>query len=370
VDANGANWSSLASWTDGGSPRVAGATANLTDAITAARTINLDVPVTLGTLIFDNTHAYTLAGAIPLTLDTRSGSALVSAASGSHTIGMNVALAKDTMVTVVQPAATLTLAGGVTGAGGLTLTKQGPGTLSAKNIRGGSNLTINDGIIRIPNDCTAAGVSVIEQLSIGGSSQFDLTNNKLVTKMALGTWNGAAYEGVSGMIQTGRNGGAWNGTGGIITSAATGNFTTLAVASAAEVKGITPADTAVWAGQTVTGSDTLVMFTYGGDANLDGKINVDDYGHIDSSVVLPGLSGWSNGDFNYDGKINVDDYGIIDSNVPIQGAPFFTGSAASVGPSGLSSIPEPCGLPALFGAAATIVAARRRRARKPLQQPA
>src|SRR5262249_29105707 len=96
--------------------------------------------------------------------------------------------------------------------------------------------------------------------------------------------------------------------------------------------------TTVWAGQTVSGSETLVMYTYGGDANLDGKINVDDYGRIDSSAPL-GISGWFNGDFNYDGKINVDDYGIIDFNVGIQGAPFPSGS--SVGASGLSSVPEP-----------------------------
>src|SRR6185295_13336067 len=82
-----------------------------------------------------------------------------------------------------------------------------------------------------------------------------------------------------------------------------------------------------FAGISVSASEVLVMYTYGGDANLDGKINVDDYGHIDSSVVLPGVTGWINGDFNYDGKINVDDYGIIDSNVPIQGAPFFTAGA-------------------------------------------
>jgi hypothetical protein len=100
------------------------------------------------------------------------------------------------------------------------------------------------------------------------------------------------------------------------------------------------------------------MYTYGGDANLDGKINVDDYGHIDSSVVLPGVSGWFNGDFNYDGKINVDDYGIIDSNVPIQGAPFFTGGGTSVP---LSSVPEPTGI--ALGASLLLAFSRRKRGR-------
>ena len=100
-------------------------------------------------------------------------------------------------------------------------------------------------------------------------------------------------------------------------------------------------DTAVWAGQTITGTDTLVMYTYGGDANLDGKINVDDYGKIDFNVPL-GVAGWANGDFNYDGKINVDDYGIIDFNVGIQGPPFSSeSSASSASSANLTAVPEP-----------------------------
>jgi hypothetical protein len=118
-------------------------------------------------------------------------------------------------------------------------------------------------------------------------------------------------------------------------------LTSIGVATAQQARGLAnPSDTASWAGQTVSGSDTLVMYTYGGDANLDGKINVDDYGHIDASLAL-GISGWYNGDFNYDGKINVDDYGIIDSNVPIQGAPFPTGGSAGSG--GVATVPEPIG---------------------------
>ena len=114
------------------------------------------------------------------------------------------------------------------------------------------------------------------------------------------------------------------------------------------------------------------MYTYGGDANLDGKINVDDYGRIDFNVNL-GTSGWYNGDFNYDGKINVDDYGIIDFNVGIQGAPFATAGGAgglagalagsgSSGLNGVSAVPEPAGLCVIaLGAVAALTGRRRRR---------
>jgi hypothetical protein len=125
------------------------------------------------------------------------------------------------------------------------------------------------------------------------------------------------------------------------------------------VKGLaTATDTAVWAGQTVTGSDTLVMYTYAGDATLDGKVNVDDYGRIDFNINL-GTSGWYNGDFNYDGKINVDDYGIIDFNVGIQGAPFPTGA----GVSGVSAVPEPSALALVVGGAMLLNHRCRRRQR-------
>src|SRR5213078_3071955 len=99
--------------------------------------------------------------------------------------------------------------------------------------------------------------------------------------------------------------------------------------------------------------------------NLDGKINVDDYGHIDSSIPI-GLSGWINGDFNYDGKINVDDYGIIDFNIGIQGAPFPTAtglSADAASVSGVTAVPEPA-TPVLVLAAGSIASLLRRRARR------
>jgi len=232
-----------------------------------------------------------------------------------------------------------------------------------KNVRAQS-LAVNAGKVTVLANGGPSGTSRVGALAIVAGGKLDLKDNDLViANGTVGSATSGVYDGVTGMIQSGRNGGAWNGSG-IVTSLASGSFTTLGVATAQQVKSLaTASDTAVWSGQTVTGSDSLVMYTYGGDANLDGKINVDDYGHIDSSVVLPGVSGWFNGDFNYDGKINVDDYGIIDSNVPIQGAAFPTaGSVGSSGLNGVSAVPEPgsIGLLAAAGAGALSMARRRR----------
>jgi len=270
----------------------------------------------------------------------------------------------------------------LTGARNVRVTNRGNVVLAAPNnytgsttVDAGSTMLLQANLTNSPN-VTIAGTAELAPgagnnrliktttLSVPVGGRLNVQDNKVIVTApnSVGTASGGIYSGISGLIQSGRNGGGWGGSG-IVTSqsgATSGNFTSIGVATAAQIKSIATTATATWAGQTVTGTDTLVMYTYGGDANLDGKINVDDYGHIDSSVVLPGVSGWFNGDFNYDGKINVDDYGIIDFNIGIQGAPFFT--AGSAAPAGFSAVPEPaCGVVLLTAACGGRAIRRRRR---------
>jgi hypothetical protein len=240
---------------------------------------------------------------------------------------------------------TTTYDGSITGAGGLA--KQGAGTLTLVNTRI-DKLSINAGSIRmLPTSGAPIGTSRCNTLNIAAGATLNLGEGKLIAQFEpVGTVSGGVYTGLTGKIQSGRGDNTaplWDGSTGIVSSqnaATSGNFHSIGIATAAQVKAIAATATAVWGGQTVTGSDTLVMYTYGGDANLDGKLNVDDYGRIDSNIGL-GTAGWYNGDFNYDGKINVDDYGILDSNIGVQGAPFATGGTATENVSGLSSVPEP-----------------------------
>src|SRR5438067_7508762 len=92
------------------------------------------------------------------------------------------------------------------------------------------------------------------------------------------------------MIASGRNGGAWDGSG-IVTSQSSATqsiLTSIGVTTAAQATGVDATATGTWAGQTVTGSDALVMYTYGGDANLDGKIDIPHYRIIDIYLPLQG----------------------------------------------------------------------------------
>jgi hypothetical protein len=193
------------------------------------------------------------------------------------------------------------------------------------------------------------------------TSQLNLNDNKLVTTTTpTGSLNGSSYAGVTGMVQSGRNGGAWTGSGIVtsLTQATTSNYTSIGVAKASDVRPATATATALWAGQTITGTDTLVMYTYGGDATLDGKINIDDYVKIDTGIAS-GLTGWSNGDFNYDGKVNIDDYTtVIDANIGNQSGVFPTGSGVGESIS-VVAVPEPTLLGLTLGGTALLIRRRR-----------
>jgi hypothetical protein len=322
-----------------------------------------------------NSNTFDNTGGDPLTFEHRGSATGITfrprfTGSGFNYSGpvviSNGAGTRKTVLESANTSGTQTWSGNMTGSGTFSRLTGGNTVLGGAVVSLGGVSIANNSSIRSAASAGNDHVIRANALTIGAtSSTLDISNNKLITQAAVGVATGNTYGGVTGLIQSGRNGGAWNGTTGILTSqstAAAGSLTTLGIATAQQVKGLaTATSTGVWAGQTVTGSDTLVMYTYGGDANLDGKINVDDYGHIDTSIPL-GISGWYNGDFNYDGKVNVDDYGIIDFNIGIQGAPFPTAGGASA-LSGVSAVPEPASLGLLVAACGFANLKRRHRRR-------
>jgi hypothetical protein len=167
-------------------------------------------------------------------------------------------------------------------------------------------------------------------LDITGGGMLDLSDNVLIVDNGqLGTSDGSAYSGVQGLVQQGSRGGAWDGAGvRTAMSDAQAGLTGLGVATGAQVRGLAAGETGLFAGQTISADSVIVMYTYVGDANLDGQITGDDYSAIDFNIAVPGASGWYNGDFNYDGIVSGDDYSSIDYNILAQGAPFSTAAAA------------------------------------------
>ncbi len=246
----------------------------------------------------------------------------------------------------------------------LSVTVGAPGAASFASTQHLNNLQINAGAnasVTAGNDKTI----VANQFAMGSGARLDISDNRMVVRnTAAGSFSGSSYAGVAGLVASGYNTGNWDGPG-IITSqsnATGGNtLTAIGVAAASDVLGLGPTDTAAWEGETVTGSDALVKYTYAGDANLDGAITGDDYFQIDSAASTS-LSGWFNGDFNYDGVINGDDYFLIDGNFPAQGPPVAILTPSSLG--GVVSVPEPAAIGVMFAVAGTSLLRRRRRERR------
>ncbi|MEA2710417.1 MAG: hypothetical protein QOF78_3018, partial [Phycisphaerales bacterium] len=200
---------------------------------------------------------------------------------------------------------------------GALVTLAASATVSELSLRDGARLTLS-----------TAGSRVLRTSGffLDTSASLDLNDNDMILDYVagsspLGAWNGWYYDGVLGMITTGRNGGAWDGVA-LVTSRpdALSGLTTLAAADASSILGISGFQTALWNGQTVDATTVLVKYTYDGDANLDGIISGDDYSTIDFNVGTSAF-GYSNGDFNYDGIISGDDYSTIDFNYAAQGLP-------------------------------------------------
>jgi autotransporter-associated beta strand protein len=213
-----------------------------------------------------------------------------------------------------------------------------------------------------------------DTVTIAAGAKIDLRDNKLLTATAIGTFDGTAYSGIQGEVARAYNFGSWDLPGLTTSEELAGpnagplsGTTTIGVATGEQILFIAPTDTAVFAGQTVTGATTIAMYTYAGDMNFDGLVDAADYGVIDNWVQFPGSDGYANGDLNYDGVIDAADYGIIDNTIQLQGAPFpgvngafANGSSGSH--AGVTAVPEPsaaCG----FAILAARLFARRRRLR-------
>jgi hypothetical protein len=203
------------------------------------------------------------------------------------------------------------------------------------------------------------GVLKATTVTVADGGKLDLKNNKLIDvgDAPNSTWSGSSYGGTVGLIQKGYASGAWTGSGIVTTeSAAATHVASLGSASADDL-GVAGG---TFAGQSVASGDLLVAYTYAGDADLNGKINGDDYFRIDSHVGTATPS-WFNGDFDYNGKVDGDDYFLIDSNV--SNPPLAALPDTAVVPAGLTAVPEPASAltVTMLGAAAALRRQRRKR---------
>jgi hypothetical protein len=229
------------------------------------------------------------------------------------------------------------------------ISKAGAGTVVAARVRA-SALTVNAGSMVIAPNGGNSGTSVVDTLSVNGTSRLDLNNNDLVVHATAATKD-AVHGDIEADIISAQNGAdasfitKWDGPGITSSSARTANvaagfdLTALGVIRNSDLDittGVPGSTYTSFSGQPVTPDDVLVKYTYTGDGNLDGAVTFDDYAAMDSAFfnLIPNL-GWANGDINFDGVINFDDYSVVDQ------AFFFQGAPLSDEGNTVSPVPEP-----------------------------
>jgi hypothetical protein len=331
------NWSNAANWTAGAVNGVDSVATFSAAAITAAATVTLDAPQTVGRVVFGGTNPYALTGGT-LTLDVSAiGTARIRATSGSHLIQSPITLSDDTGIDA-SSGATITISGAITG-GSNRVVKMAPGVVVLGKLSAGQ-LDVNDGTLKLSGNGTASGVAEITGVSYGDLARLDVGDNGLVVNYTASD----PSAGIRSALASGYYGGAWTGPG--IMSSTSGGATGMGVgyARTADTGAITAFNTIP-----VDSTTVVVRRTYNGDGNLDGKVNTVDFNHL-AGGFGSGSPGWLNGDYDYDNDVDSIDFNALAANY----GKVLPGAAPGLG----SVVPEPA---ALSVVALAGLALRRRR---------
>ena len=143
------------------------------------------------------------------------------------------------------------------------------------------------------------GVYTYSTLTIGPTGNANVQDNALIVTVT-------PYAPLYTYVANGYDGGAWDGTQSALRSSTAASdpnhLTGLGIARNADLNYTT------WWGRTLSlGTETLIQYTYYGDANLDGDVDA-----TDLALLGAGL-GWN--DFNYDGVVNAADYALYNTSL-------------------------------------------------------
>jgi hypothetical protein len=141
-----------------------------------------------------------------------------------------------------------------------------------------------------------------EAVSIYSGGFLDLADNDMIV-------DAVDYQFVEPLLISGYNGGQWNGSG-IRSSLADASTRALGIALASDLFTSFPA---TFAGQTVSASAVLIRYTFYGDANLSGHVNLVDFNRLASNFGQSSRR-WVHGDFNFNGVVNLADFNLLASN--------------------------------------------------------
>ncbi|HEX3356083.1 MAG TPA: hypothetical protein VHS31_03790 [Tepidisphaeraceae bacterium] len=189
------------------------------------------------------------------------------------------------------------------------------------------------------------GTAAIAGSSINRINAFSMTNGTLDLSNHDLIVNTGSISTIGGYIKSAYGNGNWSSSGLTSTSAraVAGDInnphkTALGYATASGI------NVGLFDGQSVSGSQVLVKYTWNGDANLDGVVNLLDLNAVASDFGAASRQ-WYQGDFNYDGTVNIADFNALAMNFG-QVLPASDPPAEAVSPEELGAlVPEP----GLFG---------------------
>jgi autotransporter-associated beta strand protein len=270
---------------------------------------------------------------------------------------------------------TITL-GGLIGGSGPILSGAQTGTGTTTYSIGAANLSttfagnIVDGGVS-PNfavtNVTKVGTA---SLTLSGNNTYTGVTTVQAGKLVLqGNAKNPVLTGVGGAdVQGGRLILDYNDTGNApdVKSILTAGYAQSPKFSAGQIRTSNPADTAKGLGwkDDPTAKQETIAYTWYGDANLDGQVDVTDLGALATNWQTSNV--WAGGDFDYSGFVDVTDLGALATNWQQGvGNPLGPGSLesamAAVG-LGNVSVPEPASI-GLMGLGLAGVVSRRRRHR-------
>jgi hypothetical protein len=271
ADANG-TWTNDANWILG-SPDGVEQPARFMGSITSARTVTLDDAVTVGSLVFDNAHRYTIAGTGEITLNQIAREGSIHVVNGSHRVEVAVGLEVSSELRV-ETAAAIEFASLWTNR---TVTKTGPGVVTFERA-GIGTLDVQEGAVRVSGG--AARLDVLA-LNVTGTGLVDLgAAGALVVDYS----TSSAYAAVLALVASDK----------LVTTAPG------LVVGLAEISEVASS----WPG--ADASSVVALATRAGDADLDRSVDFDDLLRLAQAYELPG-GRWARGDFNYDGLVDFDD---------------------------------------------------------------
>jgi hypothetical protein len=176
TSAASGDWNEPSNWA-GAVPNAVGAVARFEAVNPASRTVYTDVPVTVGALAINSPNTFVITGSGSLALDVSAGSASLDVLAGSHRIALPLNI-NDLANISIASGATLTLSGGTVLAAGITVNKNGAGTLtvlSPLSAAGPATLKINGGTVNLDAVTVQPGLTVNVDpatLNVGANQTF------------------------------------------------------------------------------------------------------------------------------------------------------------------------------------------------------